>query len=57
MRQTFDSVFNYLNDMVCVCVYTSETYISVTCFALFGHCHYLLTDPRKNGQCRLSRKR
>ena len=29
-----------------VCVETSESHISVIGFALFGHCHYLLTDPR-----------
>ena len=29
-----------------MCVYTSEIDICVICFALFGHCHYLLTEPR-----------
>ena len=27
-------------------MYTSETHTSAIGFALFGHCHYLLTDPR-----------
>ena len=40
MRQTFDERFNCLYGKV------SETYINVTGFALFGHCHYLLTIPR-----------
>ena len=29
-------------------MYTSETHISVGVFVVFGHCHYLLTDPRKS---------
>ena len=40
-----------------VCVYTSETHTSAIGFALFGHCHYLLTDPRTMNIIRIRMKK